>query len=122
MKVDDTICVEPFSSYPVNAVVVLIEFVIAQFVENEEQDEDTAGHTDGQAGHVNKAVTSMFDYIPESYFKIVLKHIDKYLYIFGWASLLTDGQMARFVHSLPDFFCDFICARGDKNDQTLFMA
>jgi len=61
---DHTICVEPFSGDPVNAVVIFVEFIIAQLIEHKEQDQDAAGHPDGQTCHIDQAVANVFFDIP----------------------------------------------------------
>jgi hypothetical protein len=65
VKVDHTICVEPFPCDPVYTVVVFVEFVIAQLVEHEEKDQDAAGHPDGQTRHIDQAVAQVLFDIPE---------------------------------------------------------
>jgi hypothetical protein len=68
VEVDNTICVEPFSGNPVNTVVILMEFIIAQLIEHEQQDQDAARHPYSQTCNIDQAVTRVFLDIPESYF------------------------------------------------------
>jgi hypothetical protein len=51
-----------------------VECVVAQLTPDEEQNENTAGEADGQAGHVDEGISFVLVYVPDSDFEVVFKH------------------------------------------------
>ena len=51
-----------------------MEPVIAEFIPNPEQDKNTAGHPDGQAGDINGCKCFVANNVPERDFEVVEQH------------------------------------------------
>lgn len=81
VEVDYAVCIEPFSSDSVNTAVVFVESIIAQLIEHKKQNQDTAGHSDGQAHNIDQAIAHVFLDIPEGDFQVVFEHDDELLII-----------------------------------------
>jgi hypothetical protein len=74
MKADGTIIIEPAASHSVDAVVIGVKFVIAQFIADEEEDEDTACEADSEAEDIYGGLGFLSFYISECGFKVISQH------------------------------------------------
>jgi hypothetical protein len=61
-----------------------VEIVEAVFIVDPEEDEDCAGHADGEAGDIEDRETFAAPEVAEGYFEIVLEHDDEWLRRIGW--------------------------------------
>ncbi len=74
VKADHTICIEPLSCDPVDALMILMKPVIAQLINDKEHNKNAAGQPGHKAGDVDQTVALVFSEITKSDFQVVLEH------------------------------------------------
>ena len=65
---------DPVQPHPVDALGLLVEAVVAQFVAHVEQDQDAAGQTDCQPDDVDEGIPLLAPHIAQGDFQVTAKH------------------------------------------------
>ena len=94
---------------PVNGVCVFVEFIIAQFIFDEQDHEQTTSKGEGEAKNIYESESFISPEISECYFKIITEHVsviyDLRITIYNLeskVSLFTIHQITPFSNSSPD--------------------